>query len=105
MIYTTGATRAAHRHAVSGALALARLGDWRFVSRPELLPRLFAEAYYEPEAELVLLAWASGDAFGLVADALREIRGSAMMVMPGRTITGEATLYVSIAQCARGGLH
>ena len=105
MIYTTRATRAIHRHAVSGALALAMLGGWRFVSRPELLPRLFAEAYYEPEAELVLLAWAAGDAFGLVADALREIRGSAVMVMPGRTITREATLYVSIARCARGELH
>ena len=105
MIYTTRPDRATHGQAMSGALALAKLAGWRFVGRPELLPRPFADALYDPEADLVLLAWAEGEAFGAVADALRDIRGSAVMVMPGRTTRGEATLYVSIARCSRGQVH
>ena len=105
MIYTKPSNRANENHAVSGALALAKLAGWRFVGRPELLPRPFANALYDPEAGLVLLAWAEGEAFGAVADALREIRGSAVMAMPGRTTRGEATLYVSLARCARGKVH
>lgn len=105
MIYTTPASRANHSHALSAALALAKLAGWRFVSRPELLPRPFADALYDPEADMVLLAWAEGEAFGAVADALRDIRCSAVMAMPGRTTRGDATLYVSLARCARGEVH
>ena len=105
MIYPTRANRANHSYALSGALALAKLAGWRFVVRPELLPRPFGDALYDPEADLVLLAWAEGEAFGAVADALRDIRVSAVMVMPGRTTRGEATLYVSLARCARGEVH
>ena len=105
MIYTTGANRTNHRHAMTGALAIARLAAWRFVDRPELLPTSFAEALYDPEADLVLLASAEGDAFGTVADALRDMRGAAVIVMPGQTTSRKTTLYVSIARCVRGEVH
>ena len=105
MIYATRANRANHSHALSGALGLAKLAGWRFVVRLELLLLPFGDALYDPEADLVVLAWAEGEAFGPVADALRDLRVSAVMVMPGRTTRGEATLYVSLARCARGTVH
>jgi hypothetical protein len=105
MIYTTGANRTRHRHALTGALAIAQLAGWQFVHRPELLPPQLADALYDPEADLLLIAWAEGDAFGAVAEALRDIRMTAVMVRPGRTMRGDATLYVSVARCARGQIH
>ena len=102
MIYMTGSSRTSHSHALAGALAIASLAGWHFVDRPELLPRRFAGGLYEPEADLVLLAWAEGESFGAVADALRHVRGAAVIVMPGRNVRGETMLYVSLARGARG---
>lgn len=46
MIYTTRASRGNHSHALSAALALAKLAGWSFVGRPELLPPPLAGALY-----------------------------------------------------------
>jgi hypothetical protein len=105
MFYTSGANRASHRYALTGALAVARLAGWSFVDRPELLSPQFADALYDPGADLVLLAWAEGEAFGVIADGLRDIRGAAVIVMPGRTLRGETTLYMSLARRAQGEVH
>jgi hypothetical protein len=105
MIYTTGANRTHHTHALSSALAIAKLAGWQFTERPERFAQQLADTLYDPVADLVLVPWAEGTAFGTVAQVIGEIRSSAVMVMPGRTTKGEVTFYVSIARCARGQIH
>jgi hypothetical protein len=79
MIYTTGANRTQHTHALSGALAIAKLAGWQFTKSPERFSPQLAGALYDPVADLVLIPWAEGAAFGTVTQALVEIRGAAVV--------------------------
>jgi hypothetical protein len=100
MIYMTGANCTNHRHALSGALALARLAGWQLVSGASLPPQL-AHALHDPQAELVLVPWVEGEVVSGISDGLRFNGNAAVMVTPGVNRRREPTLFMSVAHWFR----
>lgn len=104
MKYKNQKYQAREAHARDCAMKLADLAGWVFALRPELLPIALRDHFYEPSAQLVLIPSAGGNLPGLET-GVRETRCTALIVQPGATSMGLATVYFTIVRCGDGRVH
>lgn len=104
MKYKDNVYRAREAHARACAFTLAAHVRWAFASRPELMPPALRDYLCELSAQLILIPWAGGRMGGIEA-AVRETRCAAMILEPGATSTGLATIYFTVVRCAGGKVH
>lgn len=73
-----------------GASALGKLAGWNLANYSELIPPALQEYGYDPTADVFVIPW-SGRALAPIMAALREVRSTAVLVMPGITTIGTPT--------------
>lgn len=81
--------------------AVAKLAGWTFEDHGEVMPPALRPYRYCPTADVILIPWCGGH-FSPILNALREIRCTVLLVMPGVTTIGTSTLYVSVIGWAKG---
>lgn len=101
MKYKNNSYLAREAHARDCAMWLAAHVGWVFESRPELLPPALSDYLCELSARLILIPWAGGPLAGLEA-AAREIYCTTLVLEPGATNTGTATVYFTVVRCSGG---
>lgn len=84
-----------------GASALGKLAGWNLANYSELIPPALQEYGYDPTADVFVIPW-SGRALAPIMAALREVRSTAVLVMPGMTTIGTPTYYFSVIGWTKG---
>lgn len=101
MNYKNDVHPAREAHARDCAIKFAAHVGWVFASRRELLPPGLRDHFCELSAQLILVPWAGGRLLGVEA-AVSETRCTALILEPGATNTGFATIYFTVVRCAAG---
>ncbi len=104
MKYENDEYRSRYACALKAAQNLASLACYGLVDEPAIMPPALKEALNVPSEYLALLP-TGGDYPSLLEEAVRETRSNVLILEPGTTMQGAATICCTLLRCAGGKIH